>query len=41
LGENVNSIHRTEALFETIERVGLEVSTEKTWYVVMSSRQNA
>jgi hypothetical protein len=31
----------TEALLEASREVGLEINTEKTWYMVVSSHQNA
>jgi hypothetical protein len=41
LGDNIDTIKKiTETLIEAIKEVGLEVSTEKTKYMLLSRRQN-
>jgi hypothetical protein len=41
LGENINAIKRNTPAVLEAEKVGLEVNTEETKYMVMSHHQNA
>jgi uncharacterized protein YoxC len=41
LGDNIDTIKKnTQTLFDAIKEVGLEVSTEKTKYMLLSRHQN-
>jgi hypothetical protein len=39
VGENVDTIKKTEALLDASKKVGLEVNREKTKYMLMSHNQ--
>jgi len=41
LSGNVNTVKKIQSLLEGSREVGLEVSTERTYYMVVSQHQNA
>jgi hypothetical protein len=41
LGDNINTINKTEALTNASKKVGLEVNTKKVKYMLLSRHQNA
>jgi hypothetical protein len=41
LGDNVDSIEKTQTLVDASKEIGLEVSTERTKYMLLSHFQNA